>query len=442
VDISSLAAGGSDDRAVDLEERGTMALATPQLNVLVASQLLAGVGVASGIAVGALLAERLSGTVALAGLAQTASVLGAGVWAIPLARLAERRGRRWGLSVGYALAVVGTLLIIVSAVVGSVVLLFVGLGAFGAATAAGLQARFAATEVTTTEYRARAMSIVLWATTIGSIGGPNLSKAGSDLGAALGLEPLAGPYLFALVALAAAALIIAVGLRPPKTSGVGEWPVTGSAGPAAALPRLGLLTAIRVAVRNPLTRLGMVAVICSHTVMVGVMVMTPVHMHDSGFSLALVGLVLSIHIFGMYGASPVMGWLADRISPVGVLVVAVIVFAGALSVGAMADGHSMLSISLALGLLGLGWSAGMIGGSTLLTTSVAPEAKVSIQGATDSLMNLAAACSAATSGLVVGWGGYPALNVVAACVLLPLVVLTLRRVLLARRAGTDARATA
>jgi MFS family permease len=187
--------------------------------------------------------------------------------------------------------------------------------------------------------------------------------------------------------------------------------------------------ALRIGLRNPLTRVAVVAITCSHTVMVGVMVMTPVHMHSNGFPLSLVGLVISIHIFGMFGASPVMGWLADRIGALGLLLVAVGVFALALTVGAMADEHSMVTISLALGLLGLGWSAGVIGGSSLLTESVTAEAKVSLQGATDSVMNLAAAASSALSGVVLGWGGYPALNAVAAVVLLPMAVLVLRRVI-------------
>ncbi len=393
-----------------------------QLNALVVSQLLAGIGVASGIAVGGLLAEQLSGTVALAGLAQTSSVLGAGLWAIPLARLAGRRGRRWGLSVGYGLAVLGTLMIFAAAAVGSVLVLFVGLAAFGAATAAGLQARFAATEVATAAYRARAMSIVLWSTTIGSIAGPNLSQLGSDLGVRLGIEPLTGPYLFSLVAFAGAALIIALRLHPPV-----DESAAAALAPEAA--RLGLVAALRTGLRNPSTRVAVVAITCSHTVMVTVMVMTPVHMHDLGFPLSLVGLVLSIHIFGMYGASPVMGWLTDRISSRGVLLVGVGIFTVALTVGATADQHSMLTSSLALGLLGLGWSAGIIGGSTLLTESVAAEAKVSIQGATDSVMNLAAAGSAALSGLVLGWGGYPALNAVAGVVLLPMAILTVATVM-------------
>lgn len=386
------------------------------LRILVVSQLLAGVGVASGVAVGGLLAEQLSGTVAVAGLAQTSSVLGAGLWAIPLARLAGRRGRRWGLGCGYALAVLGTLLVLTSAAIGSLVLLFVGLAAFGAATAAGLQARFAATEMTTAAYRARAMSIVLWATTLGSVAGPNLSEVGSQLGARIGIEPLTGPYLFSLVAFTGATVLVAVKL-PTAANDVTATP-DGLA--------LGLGPALRIGLRNPATRLGIVAVTCSHTIMVGVMVMTPVHMTHLGFSLSLVGLVISIHIFGMYGASPVMGWLTDTISAVGVLLVGVVIFAAALVLAALADEPSMLVISLALGLLGLGWSAGMIGGSSLLAESVTPETKVSVQGATDAVMNVAAAASSALSGLVLGWGGYPALAAVAAVFLVPMAVLAIR----------------
>ena len=404
------------------------------LGVLVVSQLLAGVGVASGVAVGGLLAEELSGTVVVAGLAQTSSVLGAGLWAIPLARLAGRRGRRWGLGCGYALAVLGTLLVLGSAALSSVVLLFVGLGAFGASTAAGLQARFAAAELTTAAYRARALSVVLWATTLGSVLGPNLSEVGSRLGERLGIEPLTGPYLFSLVAFTAAALTVSLGLRPaPPAAATGADgpadPASVDVGAAAPVVQLRFWAALRLGLADPLTRLAVVAITCSHTVMVGVMVMTPLHMGHLGFSLDLVGLVISIHIFGMYGASPVMGWLTDKISAVGVLLVGVVVFAAALVLAALADEPSMLLISLALGLLGLGWSAGMIGGSTLLAESVAPEAKVSVQGAADAVMNVAAAASSAVSGVVLGWAGYPGLAVVAAVVLVPMALLAVRTAL-------------
>ncbi|MGI8458441.1 MAG: MFS transporter [Propionibacteriaceae bacterium] len=389
-----------------------------RIGVLVASQLLAGVGVASGIAVGGLLAERLSGTTAFAGFAQTAAVLGAGVWAIPLARLAGRRDRRWGLGVGYMLAAVGVVMIFTAVATQVVPLLFLGFGFFGAATAAGLQARFAATETVSLAYRARAMSFVLWATTLGSVAGPNLSQVGSDLGRRLGLEPLTGPYLFSFTAFALAAAVIGIGLRPVATS--------GTAPAASGVAPLGLLAALRGSLRNPVTVLAVVAITCSHTVMVGVMVMTPVHMFHDGFSLSLVGLVISFHVLGMYGASPLFGWLTDKVSARGVVLVAVVVFAAALAVAASSGTARFVPMSVALGLLGLGWSAGMIGGSTLLTESVPVGSRTSMQGATDAIMNLAAAGSSALSGVVMDLAGFPALGVIAGVVVLPMAVLAVR----------------
>jgi MFS family permease len=396
------------------------------LTLLIVNQLLAGVGVASGIAVGGLLAERLTGTVALAGFAQTSSVLGAGLVAIPLARLATRVGRHWALATGYALALLGTLLVFVASTTGIVALLFLGLGAFGAASAAGLQSRFAATEVAAPGFEARSMSIVLWATTIGSVTGPNLSQLGSDLGQSLGIEPLAGPYLFSGAAFALSSLLAAVFLRTPPAGRLARDSAGGDSGTAA----VGVLHALRLAVRRPTALFAMVAIVCSQTVMVGVMVMTPVHMHEHGLSLTLIGVVLSVHILGMYGASPVMGWLADRIGAGRVIMVGVVVLLAAVGIGASLAPDDMIGIPIALGLLGLGWSAGMIGGSALLTSSVEQRLRVPLQGATDAAMNLGAAGSAALSGILLGWGGFAAVNGFAALVLVPVLVTGFR----ARRA--------
>lgn len=393
-----------------------------RLGVLIVSQLLAGVGVASGVAVGGLLAEKLTGSTAFAGFAQTSSVLGAGIWAIPLARLAGVRSRRWGLAVGYGLATVGVLLIFAAAGLRWVPLLFVGFGFFGAATAAGLQARFAATELVGVRYRARAMSFVLWSTTLGSVAGPNLSQVGADLGLRLGIEQLTGPYLFSLLAFALAAVIIGIALRPiAVASGVGS-----TANAEAGRPSGRLLADLREALGNRLTLLAVVTITCSHTVMVGVMVMSPVHMFHDGFALELVGLVISFHILGMYGASPLFGWLTDKISARGVVVIAIAIFAVALALGMSSGMARPVPMSFTLGLLGLGWSAGMIGGSTLLTESVPDRLRTSVQGATDAMMNIAAAASSALSGLIMDRAGFPALSVVAAAVVVPIVILSWR----------------
>ncbi|RXZ49735.1 MFS transporter [Agromyces binzhouensis] len=397
-----------------------------QLGLLIVNQLLAGIGVATGMALAAILVSDLTGVPALGGLSQSASVLGAAIAAIPLARLAVRSGRHVALAMGYASSAVGAVLIVVAASTGMVPVVFLGLAAFGAGTAAGLQARFAATEVAAPGFEARSMSLVLWATTIGSVAGPLLSSTGDDLGQAAGLPALVGPFVLSGAVFAIATLIAAAVLRLPRA---GRLVADGTS--SGSSERVGSWPAFRAAFRDARGRLAILAIVCAHTVMVGVMVMTPVHMTGHGVPIAMVGVVISIHILGMYAASPLMGWLVDRIGAPRVIALGGAILLAATLIGIFAPGDSMVLIPVALGLLGLGWSAALIGGSTLLTTTVEPASRVALQGATDAAMNVAAAASAALSGVVLGLAGFAGVNLVAMVVLVPLV---LAGVAMARRA--------
>jgi MFS family permease len=387
-----------------------------QLGVLILNQLLAGIGVATGMTLAAILVTDLTGAEALGGLSQSSAVLGAAASAVPLAKLAVRSGRHVALATGYACSVAGAALIVTAASTGMIPFVFLGLAAFGAGTAAGLQARFAATEVAAPGFEARSMSLVLWATTIGSVAGPLLSSTGDELGRAMGLPALVGPFVLSGAMFAIASLVAATALRLPSAGHLAT-----DAGEGGSDARIGAWAAFRGAIADRRGRLAVLAIVCSHTVMVGVMVMTPVHMTHLGLPIALVGVVISIHILGMFGASPIMGWLADRIGPIRLIAIGGGILLAATVLGITA-GESMAIIPVALGLLGLGWSAGLIGGSTLLTTAVPAASRVPLQGATDAAMNVAAAISAALSGVVLGLGGYAGVNVVAILVLVPLVL--------------------
>ncbi len=387
--------------------------------VLVGSQVLGGVGVASGIAVGGLLAEQVSGSTALSGLAQTATVLGAAGLAVPMARLAAARGRRPALATGYLLGLLGAGLVLLAAVLGSFVLLVTGLLLFGGATASGLQARYAATDAATPETRGRSLSIVVWATTIGAVAGPNLSGLGGRAGAALGLTPLAGPFLISAVSFTAGAVVVGLLLRPDPLV------VAGPSAPEG--PRPPVRAVLQVVLAVPSARLGLVAVATAHAVMVGVMVMTPVHLGHGGASLQVVGLVISVHIAGMYAASPVMGWLADRAGRVATIGLGVGLLAASLLVGGgLAPASSAGWVTVSMLLLGLGWSASLVAGSTLLSESVPAEVRTPVQGTSDLVMGLAGASAGALSGPVLSAGGYPSVAVAAAVLLVPLTVLLAR----------------
>ena len=405
------AGGGSDLQRV---QRRTV-------RSLVAAQVLGGLGVGSGLAVGALLVEELSGSAFLAGLALTSSVLGGALAAVPLAKLTQIGGRRWGVSVGFALGAVGGLLVVGAASGGGYLVALLGMGLFGAASAANLQARFAATDLAAVEHRARALSTVLWATTLGAVVGPNLAEVAGRSVAGLGLPALAGPFLWSLAAFAAAALLLQVALRPDplllarSLRGVDE--------PADA--NTSVREAFAVVARAPLALLGLATVVTAHTVMVGVMVMTPVHMSHGGAALRIIGLVISGHIAGMYAFAPIFGWLADRLGRVPVVGISVGFLATALVVAGTAADHASGQLGVGLFLLGLGWSAAVIAGSTLLTDGVALADRAGAQGAADFLMQIAGAAGGALAGVIVEAAGYGVLATAAAVLLVPVVLLAL-----------------
>ncbi|MEV4296588.1 MFS transporter [Microbispora rosea] len=393
------------------------------IGALVTGNLLGGVAVASGIAVGGLLLERLGGT-SVAGLGQAASVLGAAVAAVPLAGVAARHGRRRSLALGYAIAVLGGVLIVAAAVVAQLVVLLAGLALFGVGQAVNLQSRYAAADGADPGARARTMSIVIWATTIGSVAGPNLSDVADRFGRWLGLPGLTGPYLFSVVSFALAGAVVAVFLRPAARSSTPATnaPATNDAGTSARA--VGAVAALRWAAADPAARFAVVLIAVAHAMMVMVMVMTPLHMQHHGMSLRLVGVVISLHVLGMYALSPVFGWLADRIGAVrtacgGMLMLAAAVVLGFVAASA-AEGSALTA--LALTVLGLGWSASLISASALLTGTAADHVRVPLQGATDAGMNYAGAAAAALAGPILAGGGFRAVNIAAAVILVPAVV--------------------
>jgi MFS family permease len=401
----------------------TLALQRRTLGLLSGTQIVGGLGVASGVSVGALLATALAGPWA-AGLAGSCAVVGAALIAIPATRLMRVGGRRPGLVFAYVTGASGALLVALSVWISSVPLLFLGTLLFGGASAANLQARYSAVDLAAPDRRARHLSIVVWATTIGAVAGPNLAPLTDRLLGRWGVPEYGGPYLFSALAFGLAALVLLLVLRPdPLLTAralAGEQPATQKAvwRPAAR------------AVRDSVgARTGVAAVAVGHVVMVGVMSMTPVHVaayvHDHGDLLRVVGLVISIHITGMYALSPLVGWLTDRVGrrPVILGGVGLLVLACLLSGTA---GENTWRLSIGMALLGLGWSGTMVAGSTLLSESVPLEQRAAVQGLSDVVMGVAGASAGALSGLVVDLFGYPVLTLLAGVAVVPLIARVLR----------------
>ncbi|MGX7670847.1 MFS transporter [Plantactinospora sp. DSM 117369] len=427
---------GVDGRPVGAAPLDVARVQRRTLLLLCLTQIIGGTGMTIGMSVGVLLGARLGGT-AISGLVQSASVVGGALLAVPVSRIMRTGGRRPGLAVAYLVGAVGGALIVVAAVADWVPLLFLGALLFGGGTTAGLQARYAAVDLAEPARRGRHLSIAVWATTIGAVTAPNLAAPADQVLAWTGVPPLAGPFVFSVLAFVLAAGVLLVFLRPDPlltarrlaTAGADGAPATDAPGTGVPARRDdGLRAAFRVVRDLPAARLGISAVAMGHLVMVGVMVMTPVRLgewHSDAHLLRVVGLVLSLHIAGMFALAPVVGWLTDRLGRRAVILGGLGLLLAACAVAGTA-GHDTVRISIGLTLLGLGWSGTMVAGSTLLSESVPVEVRPAVQGLSDLTMGLAGALAGALSGFVIQVAGYPVLNLLAAVAVVPLLALALR----------------
>ena len=355
----------------------------------------------AAVSVGALAASDLAGA-AWSGIAATMTTLGAAVLAIPLAQLADRSGRRVSLSTAALIAAAGAVVCVLGMSAGSVVLLFAGLGLIGAAAAGGLQSRFAATDLAEPANRGRDLSLVVWSTTIGAVTGPNLAEPGNALGGALGLQPLAGVFLFPLVAQLLAAAAYLVWMRPD--------PLLVSR-TLAAVPDLTPTNGPRIAVgpgSPTLVRVAILTVSLSHATMVALMAMTPVHLVHGGATLTVVGFTISLHIAGMFALSPVFGVIADRLGRFPTIVMGQVMLLASAVITALGS-HQTGVVMFGLILLGLGWSASTVAGSALLNDAAPATQRVQLQGRSDLAMNLAGALGGAVAGPLLALLGYAGL---------------------------------
>jgi MFS family permease len=372
------------------------------VKVLIAGQILGGVGMGATLSLGALLAAELSGSSAWSGMAATMSTLGAALVAVPLARMAQARGRRVSLATGSLTAGTGAILAITAVSVNIFPLLLLALALLGAGSATNLQARFAATDLAGPNSRARDLSIVVWSTTIGAVLGPNMFGPGEVVGATLGLPAMTGAFAFSLLATLTAAVVYSVGLRPDPllTALAGR-----TTGPGAPRPRGGLA----ILRSNSKARYAVVVIALSHATMVALMSMAPVHLKEHGATLTIVGLTISLHVAGMYALSPVFGWLSDRIGRIPVILTGQALLLGALLIDGFSDG-SQTPMTVSLILLGLGWSASVVAGSALVAEAVEVQDRSALQGFSDLSMNAAGALGGALAGPILVMAGYSGLG--------------------------------
>jgi MFS family permease len=417
--VTSLPSAGSP-----LRRRGAL------MATLFAAQVSGSTGFSMGMAVGAIMAAAITGTNTWSGLPVAVGSLGTALAAWPLSRLMVRFGRRPGLTTGYAVAIAGAMLGIVGVVQQSFALFLVGMVLFGTANTSNLLARYAAADITPGAQRGRAMGMIVWGSAAGSIVGPMLMTPAIGVGAALGLSSVASAFLISVTGYAVAALLVQVLLRPDPLA------IARRLEPTIQHRTDDRSRATGVILREPRVFVAYGTLMVSQLVMIGTTSTSPLYLHDHGHAVGTIGLAVSLHLGGMYVASPLSGWLCDRFGRLPMIGAGGVVLLAALALAGLAQGRASGAVIAGLFLNGVGWNLAFVSASALLTDALSPQERASIQGLADLVMGLMGAVGSALGGVVLGGWGFGMLNALGAALLVvPLAASWLQREALAARAA-------
>lgn len=388
------------------------------LIVIIFCQIFGGAGLAAGISVGGLLIKEIIGTISISGLPTALFTLGSALTAFSVGAISQKKGRRFSLSLGFFAATIGALGVTISAYYEWIVPLFFSLFIYGAGTATNLQARYAGTDLATPLTRGRAISTAMVFTTIGAVAGPNLVEPTGKLADYLGLPTLTGPFLLAAFAYGVAGLIIAIWLKPD---------------PLLTAQKLDLQTKKKSSDKEiilPLVFLGAFVMIITQIIMVAVMTMTPIHMIEHGHELSAVGIVIGLHIAGMYLPSLFTGYLVDRFGRNFMIVLASFTLLLSGFIAAFSPWSSLFGITVALILLGVGWNFGLISGTALIIDGSSSSTRAKVQGMTDVWIAIFGAGAGLFSGVFVAISTYGTLATVCGLIgllLIPMLIIVNRK---------------
>lgn len=374
-----------------------------------------------------IIAVDLSGSESQAGWPATITLIGRALLAYPLGWLMDKAGRRLGLSLGFAIGVVAVLISAYSIIIGSFFWFIFGAALLGGSRAVVEQNRYIAAEVFPVSRQAKVIGTIVFAGTVGAVGGPLLvDPSGNFSESVFGVSSFAGPFFTAAVLLAIGAVVVFTLLRPdPLTISrqmSADQQREDAASGKAETPARSLAEIFSK--RNVL--LAVAAMMIGFMVMTLLMVITPLHMSHYDHTNKAISWVIMAHTLGMFGLSNVTGWLVDRFGRIPMIIAGTIVLSSACFLAPISVEVPLLAASLFL--LGLGWNFCFVAGSSLLSAELQASERGRAQGVSEVAVSLGSGVGSLGTGYIFNQGEMLAVAVVGlvfALVLFGLAVVTL-----------------
>jgi len=350
----------------------------------------------------ALVGSALAPSPPLATLPVTAGILGVALATLPAAALVRRHGRRLVFSLSMVWGAVGLSLATSSIHMNSFIGFCVGCFMIGNNMGVTAQYRFAAAELVPNALVSRVVAGLMLSTLTAAIITPWIALRFRGL---LAVE-FSGSFAVLPPLHLLAAVVISL------------LPFDGApAGSARAVdaPTLGQILA------RPTVRLAIACAAVGYGIMSLLMTATPISMHViDQHSLEATAGVIRGHLLAMFAPSLVSGWLIARLGLNRMLWVGALLMVACIALAM--SGHSVWQYRFALIALGVGWNFLFIGGTTLLTTSCAPQEGRRVQGINDFIMFTTMAAASLSAGALLDGVGWLWTNLIALALLTPVVV--------------------
>ena len=358
--------------------------------VLAVGQALYGSATVIMFTTAGLIGVQIAPSKAWATLPISAFVIGTAATTIPAAMLMKKIGRRPGFMLGACAGTIGALIGLYAIFARDFPLFILATVLQGVYQAFAQHSRFAAADMASPSFRPKAISWVMTGGVAAGLIGTSLVMLTTNL---LAPVTFAGCYA-AMVVICALAIVAMSFVDIPRKE----------VNPAA----IGATRPLPEIVKQPRFIVAVIAATLSYGMMNLVMTAAPIAMIDCGFTTANAAWVIQWHVMAMYVPSFFTGQIilrfgAERVCAAGLALLGCAATAGLLGIS---FGH----FAVTLVLLGLGWNFGFIGGTTLLTECYRPAEREKVQGLNDFAVFGTVAVASLTSGKLLDWFGWGAVN--------------------------------
>jgi MFS family permease len=337
--------------------------------------------------VSALAAMEIVSNKSLATVPLFIQFLAATITTVPASFLMERYGRKTGFILGSFMACIGGGLAFIAIGSSNFLLFCLGSAFIGILIGFIPYYRFAAIDSASEPFKNTALSLVLAGGVLAAIIGPTLADFSKDL---FQTEYSGNFLLILLLPLVSISLLTFIKIVPRE-----------DARQENARPILEII-------RKPKFLLALFGGIISYGVMALLMVATPISMKHSALPFVNITFVIQWHVLGMFAPSFFTGGLIQKFGVYKVLISGGI--CNLCCVAINMTGTSLYHYWTALFLLGIGWNFLFIGASSLLTECYSESEKALVQAINEFLILLTVSISSLTSGILMEFFGWKALN--------------------------------